>query len=317
MFAARGIGVALAIFLIVYLAFSLLIVRFWKELDSWFKNSSASDSANFLFCLRVMPFLAACAVTVFITIPSFWLLEPRAGDEPVGTAPVTLAIVCAVGVAFGVVRAIVAQRNSERTIAEWLDGSCSLTSKKFEAGEIPVIQTGPHAPSMTVAGISSPKVLVSGAAVNVLSEAELRGALRHEMAHVRRFDNLKKLVFRALYFPGMAALEKAWSESAEMGADDFAVTELQDALDLASALIKLSRLAPVQFAGLTTGLLHSATALSVRIERLVSWDKRSHEAQRTRWMVVTAPLFVIAVLAGAGYSTILIDMHRLTEWLVR
>jgi Zn-dependent protease with chaperone function len=160
-------------------------------------------------------------------------------------------------------------------------------------------------------------VLVSGAAIDVLSEAELRGALRHEIAHVRRFDNLKKLIFRALYFPGIAALEKAWSELAEISADDFAVNELQDALDLASALIKLSRLAPVQFAGLTTGLLHSSTALSVRVERLVSWDARSHEAQRTRWMVVTAPLFVIAVFAAAGYNTILIDMHRLTEWLVR
>ncbi len=317
MFAARGIGVVLAVFLIVYLAFSLLVARFWKQMDSWFRNSSRADSANFLFCLRVLPFVAASAVIIFITIPSFWLLEPRSGSEPVGTAPVTLALLCALGLAFGIMRAIAAQRRTERAITEWLNGSSDLEAEGFDAGDVPVIQTGPHAPSMTVAGISSPMVLVSGAAVNVLSQTELRGALRHEMAHVRRFDNLKKLIFRAVFFPGMSALEKAWSEAAEMAADDFAVNELQDALDLASALIKLSRLAPVHFAGLTTGLLHSSTALSARVERLVSWDARPRNVGRIHWIVVTAPLFALAASVGASYSTILLDMHRITEWLVR
>ena len=36
-------------------------------------------------------------------------------------------------------------------------------------------------------------------------------------------DNLKKLVFRFCPFPGMSKLESAWSQAAEMAADDAAV----------------------------------------------------------------------------------------------
>ena len=51
-------------------------------------------------------------------------------------------------------------------------------------------------------------------------------------------DNLKKLVFRFCPFPGMAGLESAWSQAAELAADDAAVSNLNDAVDLAAALVK-------------------------------------------------------------------------------
>jgi len=69
------------------------------------------------------------------------------------------------------------------------------------------------------------------------------------MAHAHRRDNLKKLLFRFCAFPGMSRLEAAWCEAEEMAADDAAVASVGDALDLASALIKLSRLAPVASGG--------------------------------------------------------------------
>ena len=46
----------------------------------------------------------------------------------------------------------------------------------------------------------------------------------------------------------MAKLESAWSEAAELAADDAAVSNLNDAVDLAAALVKLSRLVPVEAA---------------------------------------------------------------------
>lgn len=61
-------------------------------------------------------------------------------------------------------------------------------------------------------------------------------------------DNLKKLVFRFCFFPGMAKLESAWSQVAELAADDAAVSNMDDAVNLASALVKVSRLVPVEAA---------------------------------------------------------------------
>jgi len=95
-------------------------------------------------------------------------------------------------------------------------------------------------------------VLLSDAAAAVLSPQELATALQHEMAHAHRRDNLKKLLFRFCAFPGMSRLEAAWCEAEEMAADDAAVASVGDALDLASALIKLSRLAPVHPAAALT-----------------------------------------------------------------
>src|ERR1700751_614162 len=126
---------------------------------------------------------------------------------------------------------------------------------------------------MTSAGLWPSKVLVSSSAAAVLGPDELNAALKHEIAHVRRKDNLKKLLFRFCTFPGMTGLEAAWCASEEMAADDEAVESTGEALDLAAALINLSRLAVVQpTAALTTALLQETSFVNVRIERLVVWD---------------------------------------------
>jgi hypothetical protein len=91
-------------------------------------------------------------------------------------------------------------------------------------------------------------------------------------------------------------------------------------LDLASALIKLSRFALVHdMAALTTGLAQNAgSGLNVRIERLVMWDQiRIHYPRRLfRWYL--APSLAGAILPVVmTYGVTLSRMHELTEWLVR
>jgi Zn-dependent protease with chaperone function len=118
----------------------------------------------------------------------------------------------------------------------------------------------------------------------------------------------------------MAGLESAWSDATEMAADDAAVSSMADALDLASALIKLSRLAPVQpSAELSTALLPvSCTALRARVERLYSWNDALIAARRERaWWYVLPPALAIGICLGTMYSAALAQMHAATEWLVR
>jgi Zn-dependent protease with chaperone function len=178
-------------------------------------------------------------------------------------------------------------------------------------------------PTMTVAGILRPKVLLSAAAESVLTANELRAAMNHEVAHVRRRDNLKKLLLRCVAFPGMAGLEAAWLEATEMAADAAAVSNAREALDLAAALIKLSRLAPVEPGSvdppvLTTALHSPAAALNVRVERLIAWsDQRLESPKRfSPWYGLGAATATVAVFA-VTYGQLLVRVHTATEWLVR
>src|SRR5208337_693379 len=153
---------------------------------------------------------------------------------------------------------------------QWLDGSTRMDSHENEF--VPVFRSHQHSPTLTVAGVCAPKVIVSDDAASMPTPAELKTALRHEIAHVRRYDNLKKLIFRIAPFPGTAALEAAWADQTELAADDAAVSSIDEALDLASALIKVSRLGFGATAELSRALLHSSTALTTRIRRLFAWS---------------------------------------------
>jgi len=134
---------------------------------------------------------------------------------------------------------------------------------------------------------------------------------------VRYYDNLKKLLFRFTVFPGMGELESVWGEQSEFAADDAAVNSIGDALDLASALIKVSRLKPAQpVPALATGLLHSSTALSQRVQRLFSWKGSANATDPRIWYALPPALVTCAVVA-ATYGSTIAQIHAITEWLVR
>jgi Zn-dependent protease with chaperone function len=318
MFAARCIGVSLAVFMLLYVSLSLAVSRGWNLIRRWFQPRSARSSADLLFILRVLPLALSSVVTLGFTLPSFLLLEPRSTNEAIGSAPLALGFCCLILIGVGVARAWMAQLRASRALVKWLDGSMLMGSQVTESGEaVPVFRTGKDAPTLTVAGVCAPKVLVSEAAVAMLSPAELRTALRHEIAHALRHDNLKKLVFRFSVFPVMAGLEHAWSEETEMAADDAAVSSFHDALDLAAALIKVSRLGTMESSGeLTMALLHSSTALRARVQRLVTW-KKERKPQTHRGWLYAIPVAAAVVVLVATYGSVLNQMHAVTEWLVQ
>jgi Zn-dependent protease with chaperone function len=319
MFAARCAGVSLAVFVLLYVFLSLAVARAWKPVRRWSRPRTAHGAADLLFTLRVLPLALSSVVTLIFTLPSFLLLEPRSTNEAIGTAPLALGFGCVILLGLGIARASIAQLKASRALRQWLDGSIRMEPQIMEtAGAVPIFRTGGDAPSLTVAGVCAPKVLVSEAAVALLNPPELRTALRHEIAHVLRYDNLKKLVFRLCIFPAMANLECVWSEETEMAADDAAVSSFRDALDLAAALIKVSRLGPIESPGeLTTALLHSSTALSTRVQRLVTWEKTQKPQSHARWLYALPAAAATVIGVVTTYGSVLTRMHALTEWLVR
>jgi Zn-dependent protease with chaperone function len=249
-------------------------------------------------------------------VPSFLLLEPRAIDEPLGGIPLALGLCGVVLAIFGLVNAGIAIRRASRTIATWTSAAQPIES----SAPVPVLRISPVVPAMTAAGIVRPKVLLSGTAESMLTANELQTALNHEIAHVRRRDNLKKLLLRFVAFPGMSGLEAAWFEATEMAADDAAVSNATEALDLAAALIKLSRLGPVEPAvDLTAALVHSpVSVMNARVKRLIAWsdDRLVSPRNFSPWYGLGAAVATVSVFI-LTYSQLLLHLHTATEWLVR
>jgi hypothetical protein len=316
MFATRGIAVAFSVFVIVYFGLSVGVCLGWRRILLYAEKHTARRAADILFAFRMLPLAAALAVTVLFTIPSFLLLEPRAINEPVGGATLALSLCGALLILFGAANAALAAWKSSRTVSGWMGGAVPVESSL----PVPVLRIAQKLPAMTAAGILHPKVLLSGAVEFVLTVNELQSALRHEVAHVQRRDNLKKLSLRLVAFPGMAGLESAWLDSTEMAADDAAVSSAGEALDLAAALIKVSRLGPPEsHAELTAALVHSpASAMNARVKRLIAWNEsRLLPASKYSFWYGLGAAAAIAVAFAVTYSQLLLRVHTATEWLVR
>jgi beta-lactamase regulating signal transducer with metallopeptidase domain len=254
-------------------------------------------------------------MTVVFAVPSFLLLEPRAIVEPMGNALILLALFGAALVGFGAVNALLIILRTSRTIHAWTDSAEPVPS----TAPFPVLRIRDRVPPLIAVGIVRPKILLSGPAEFVLNGNELRTGVRHEIAHILRRDNLKKLILRFVAFPGMRGLDGAWIQASEMAADEAAVSSTADALDLAAALIKLSKLTSVgPIPGVSAALIQGhASLINARVERLISWSERSqiaHEFSMTKLLVGIVPT---AVLFATSYFSLLGCLHQATEWLVR
>lgn len=316
MFAVRGIAVSFSVFVMVYCTLSLAVSLCWRRVWLRSQRHGVRRRADLLFALRMFPLASAALITAAFTVPSFLMLEPRAIDEPVGGIPLTLGIAGAVLGIYGTANAIMVMLRTSSTVSSWTNEAQPVQSDT----PVPVLRISPAVPAMTAAGILRPRVLMSGVAEFLLTGNELQTALNHEFEHVRRRDNLKKLLLRFVAFPGMTGLEAAWLEAIEMAADDAAVSNTGEALDLAAALIKLSRLGPAEArADLTAALVHSpASAMNARVARLIAWSDAPLAAPQrfSPWYGVGAALAAVAVFA-VTYSQVLVRVHTATEWLVR
>ena len=316
MFALRGLVVAFSVFLIVYCILSVAVCLTWSRFRQRIQHHRVRRIADSLFGLRMFPLATAAIITAVFTVPSFLLLEPRAIDEPIGGVSLVLGVFGGFLGLAGATNALVAVFRASRSISSWTTDALPVAT----INSIPVLRIHRSVPPMTAAGILHPKVLLSGTAEFLLSDRELQTALNHEVAHVRRRDNLRKLLIRFVAFPGMSGLEASWLEAMEMTADDAAVSTHGEALDLAAALIKLSRFAPAESrAELTAALVHNpASLVNARVERLISWsDERRLQPQK--WSIRSGLALALGTLTvcAAAYSQLLSEIHTATEWLMR
>jgi Zn-dependent protease with chaperone function len=309
-FAARGLLVSLAFFATVYCPLSLLMLLVWRGVKR-IRRATDANSANLLFGLRIFPFAVSAVVTVFFTFPSFWLMERPSLDEDAETFILAMGALCILGA--GLYRVLRVRARTTRAVQRWLAGAANIDSA---ASTPTTLSAAQGAPPLVLVGIGRPRVMISDAAAMLLTDTELQVAIRHEISHARSRDNLKRALVSATPFPGMGGLEKAWQEAAELAADDCAVASRQEALDLAAALIKLSRsFQPLPQPVLATELVSSPSSINLRVDRLLRW-RTAGQSSRHGWPWALPVLLTVIVGIVSNYGAALVLTHRLTELLV-
>ena len=307
-FVLRAIMVSLAFFVLVYSFLSLLVVLTWRGLRLC--RFDEHIGARSLFTLRVIPFAISAAVSLFLTLPSFLLLESHSLDEDLSTFVLGACAVLILGV--GIYRVLAAETRTRRVVSACLESAVGI---EHNAVTPAIILAQSITPVMLV-GVRAPRILISASACKVLNDGELQAAVRHETAHSRSRDNLKKAILNCLPFPGMASLEEAWREASELAADYGAVSSRAEALDLAAALIKLARHFPCQAVpDLATGLMSAVGSVTSRVERLMAW-KESSVASPYRWRYVIVVAFTAVFGLAAKLGPALVLVHSLTERFV-
>jgi len=306
-FAARGIMVSLAFFALLYTSLSLIVVLAWRWLSP--RTMSKPLRPDVLFSLRAAPFVISAAVSLFLICPSFFLLETHSMDEDLGTFILGISAVLFLGA--GLFRVVAAESRTRQILTTCVEGAVRL-----EENGVPDATVSPQsvAPLMLI-GIRMPRILISQSTRHLLSDAELLVAVQHEAEHLRARDNLKKAILNFLPFPGMTGLGEAWQEAAELAADDGAVSSRKEALDLAAALIKLSRHYPHQMIpDFATSLVSGGESTTKRVERLLAWEK-APETVSNRWrygLLACTSCLAFVVKVGPVLSLI----HSITERFV-
>jgi len=306
-FAVRAIMVSLAFFALLYTFLSLVLVVAWNQLSSKLNQHLPPDG---LFMLRVAPFAISAAVSIFLILPSFVVFETHSMDEDIGTF--ALGVCAVLFLSIGLFRVVVAEVRTRRIVKACLEGAV-----EFESGDAARAVITPKTISpLMMAGIRMPRILISQSTHHILSDAELLVAVRHESQHLRARDNLKKAIFNCLAFPGTAGLEAAWQEAAEFSADRGAVSRRREALDLAAALIKLSRRSSHPTMPLfAIGLINDNEATTKRVEHLLSWKEKS-KVPRERWRYAVLAACAACVAVAMKLGPVLFLFHSITERFV-
>ncbi|HET6276123.1 MAG TPA: TonB family protein [Candidatus Cybelea sp.] len=158
-------------------------------------------------------------------------------------------------------------------------------------------------------GLASPAIVLPSGLIANLSEDDLRCAVEHELAHLRRGDvagNAVQRILEAVFFwnPCLRLVGRHLVYEREAACDDWAVRRIGQSIEYASCLATLGRSLTRSSAPLLTpSIVGSRNALVARIERLLTGDRRPSDA-KINYLPIGAVtmLFVLTTLIFQAVS---------------
>lgn len=202
------------------------------------------------FCLRHLPAFDVGPVAMLLMLASAWPIS-------------------------GLVRAVIGQAGQARL---------AISIARIAPARWRLITTDSSRPRAFLLGIRDPRVVLTAGLRRILSPAERRAVVRHEIAHARSGDLARRLVLgllMPLHFPHTRRrLMQHWRQAAEERADD-RVAARGKGLDLASALVKVLRNNTPAPAHGTYAMGADSADIARRIRRLV---ERPREPAVSPWL---------------------------------
>jgi multidrug resistance efflux pump/beta-lactamase regulating signal transducer with metallopeptidase domain len=152
-------------------------------------------------------------------------------------------------------------------------------------------------------GIFRPMILLPPAALSGWSMQQLEMVLLHELAHVRRWDNVVNLMQRVvesfLFFHPVVWWLSAWIRlERELCCDQIVVARTGDPRAYAETLATLARVEPIRRTG---ALAMAENRLVIRIRRILNLEDRSM-CLSTKSFAFTSALLVAALISVGLYA---------------
>lgn len=322
MFYTLCIALCLAVMLLVCMATGLVSVTAIALGRKALRRSRPQTHANTLFFLRLAPLFLAITVSLGLALPAFLKFEPARTEEIISRPLLVLAVLGAAVLAVIALRLIRMLHATRRLERRWIERAQSLA---FPGLALPVNLVSETESLLAVTGIFRPQVFVSRDVAQVLTQEELLAALGHELAHVRRFDNLRQLLLRSmrLPLPLLRAADADWTSASEIAADEAAVDAGASAVELSSALVKVGRLrgnlvlqARLAASHLApAGCAASTGARATHLRALLETERLPAPGSGVNGKILAALALVAVYLACLG--TLLPAVHEFLELLVR
>ncbi len=329
MFVLLGLCILLAAILLINSIASFLGAVLWRGLRKPARRWSAASRAGFIGTLRIVPVAIAFAAVVLLFAPAYLIHEPRTDHEDVSLRLAIVAVFSAVGIAIALLRGLLTWRVTSRLSNDWLQHAKPV---RLAGIAIPAYEVEHQFPVIAIVGTFRPRLFIASRVLTSLSSDELAAAINHEAGHLVHGDNLMRGLMRAcrdslLIIPCGRSLDTAWKDASEEAADEHAARMgAGAALDLASSLVKISRMipagqSPVFASGAFFVTQHDKGAVTTRVRRLLNLandDRRStgprHIARRTTWLPIT--IMVIVVALASSQPHVLLATHSLIEEVV-
>lgn len=279
----------------------------WRVCAPLVRRRTATARARLLFALRVLPSALAAALVFALVIPAYLLNEPKNTGEIVGVKLFVIAAASAAGVLLAVWRVVRTWLATRRLARDWMRHAARV---EVEGAGIPAYRLRHRFPVIAVTGVLRPRLFIAEQVFDALTAGELAAALSHERGHVAARDNLKRALLQAvedalLFAPLGRSLRRAWQCESELAADEFAASSRPAAaIDLASAIIKISRLIPAGARPTLPAGAHllgdEEDGLSRRVHKLLHMASPSaglSPARRLRGRLTLTPLLWLGLCA--------------------
>jgi Zn-dependent protease with chaperone function len=241
-----GLSITLAFLLIVNMTAAVAASLVWRAISGFIDHVSVRTRAKIIFGLRTLPIAIALIFVLAFIVPAYLLHEPEDSGEVVSTKLAFIAMLCSIGVTVAVIRVLQTWLSTRRLMKNWLGSSTRI---EIEGIGLPIHRISHQFPVLAVVGVFRPRIFVAEMVLASLADNELRAAIAHEYGHLHGRDNLKRTVLRIcrdlVILPIGKGLDLAWAQNAEAVADEFAArADSRKAIDLASALVKITRIVP-------------------------------------------------------------------------